>query len=47
MTTLDQEIDASLRKIVKRRKTKLTLVVLGLIAAIGTMVGVTSLMYGP
>lgn len=47
MTLLDEQIDASLQDIVRRRKTKLTLVVLGLVMATGTMIGLTLLMYSP
>lgn len=47
MTLLDQQIDASLQDIARRRKTKLTLVVVGLLMAIGTMIGLTLLMYSP
>ena len=47
MTLLDQQIDASLQDIVRRRKTKLMLVVFGLVLATGTMIGLTVLMYSP
>lgn len=45
MSKLDQELDASLRQIQKRRKTKLTLVVAGLVIGAGGMFALTSLMY--
>jgi len=45
MTTLDAELDSSLKEIQRRRKTKLTLVVVGLVVAMGGMVALTALMY--
>jgi hypothetical protein len=47
MTTLDQQIDTSLQEILRRRKTKLTLVVVGLVVALGSMMALTALMYSP
>jgi hypothetical protein len=46
-TTLDHQIDASLQEISKRRKTRMTFVVLGLVVALGTMIGMTVLMCSP
>jgi hypothetical protein len=46
MKTLDDEVDASLREISARRKTKLTLVIAGLVLATGGMIALTGLMYG-
>lgn len=45
MTTLDQELDSSLREIERRRKAKLAGAVAGLVLVVATLLGFTWLMY--